>query len=203
MRHQYNGLQVNKLVRFFFYPSFNFFIWQKTALIKIKIDFLIKILECDDDIYLSSLRQLDKNISAAIATSSTSNVIHPATALAKTTIRSSFNPNNRLSFMSTTHNPRSFANSSSFHQNLNNISSFGDNYLVQTRAFPYDRMSQNRLTSISSKQQINMPISNSNNNTSFNNRANSSCKIYQDLDEFKGHLDELKGHMNEFKGHLV
>lgn len=77
--------------------------------------------------------------------------------------------------------------------------------MVQTRAFPYDRMSQNRLTSISSKQQINIPISNSNNNnnTSFNNRANSSCKIYQDLDEFKGHLDELKGHMNEFKGHLV
>lgn len=169
--------------------------------------------------YLHSLRQLDKNIAAAIAgvSASSSNMTQPLTSNPNTnSMRSSFNPNNRLSFIN---RPFGTASSSSFHQNLNNISSqFADNYLMETRAFPYDRLSQARLTSINSNKQLNVvPTSiqqlqhqmhnvnatpvNTNNNSNF--KANSSCKIYQDLDEFKTHGEDLKSHLHEFKGHLV
>ena len=161
-------------------------------------------VECDEDVYLSSLRQLDKNIAAAIAG------VTP-TGVHKTTVRSSFNPNKRLSYVNS-NNPtnsgtnRPFGSSStSFHQNLNNISSFGDNYSTNTRAFPYDRLgSQARLTSINSNKQLNntnsTPSNASTTRTLISNgipnyRGNSTCKIYQDLDDIKAHTGEFKGHL--------
>jgi hypothetical protein len=138
----------------------------------------------EEDLYLSSLRQLDKNltITAGLKPSSTVN----------STMRSSFNPNNRLSFVN-----RPIATSASFNQNLNSYSGgAGDNYLIETQAFPYDHLSQQQLQQ--KRPQIGGGI---------NYRANSSCKIYQDLDEYKGHLEDLQAgpapHQTEFKGHLV
>jgi hypothetical protein len=96
----------------------------------------------DDDVYLTSLRQLDKNISAAIAAGQSSHNIHHQTTLNKSNlnntniIRSSFNPNaNRLSFANRQaaqqqqqQQQANGASSSSFHQNLASIAaSFGDN----------------------------------------------------------------------------
>ena len=150
--------------------------------------------ECDEDVYLSSLRQLDKNIAAAI--SGVTPMCH------SNKIRSSFNTNKRLSYINTQNQSSSNAinrpfgaSSNSFHQNLSSVSSFGDNYLMTTRAFPYDRLgSQARLTSINSNKQLNSIAPT--NKIHSNYRGNSSCKIYQDL-------DDMKSHNNEFKGHLV
>lgn len=155
--------------------------------------------ELDDDVYISSLRQLDQNIAAAIAVTEGSNNSNKINNKAvnkvpsninqvQSSLQSSFNPSNRLSFINRPFVP----NSSSFNQNLNNLTeSFSDNnnsinnnYLNETRGFPYDRLSQARLNTNSQMH-------------------NSTCKIYQDLDEFKGHLDELKGQYNDFRGHLV
>jgi hypothetical protein len=164
--------------------------------------------EVDDDVYLSSLRQLDQNIAAAIAVTEGSNnsskIANNVTSnpiQLPSSLRSSFNHTNRLSFIN-----RPFAvNSNSFHQNLNNLTasysdnnnnSINSNYLSETRGFPYDRLSQARLTS-------NRQLNSNNQLQSINQRTNSTCKIYQDLDEFKGHLDELKGQYNDFRGHLV
>ncbi len=128
----------------------------------------------EDDVYISSLRQLDQNIAAAIAGVSALPPISTTTTVKPLTIRSSFN-NNRLSYIN-----RPFTTqSNSFHQNLNKLSSVGDNYLLETRAFPFDRNNQTRMSS----------------NRLNNYKANSSCKIYQDLDEFKDHLGEFKGHL--------
>jgi hypothetical protein len=161
----------------------------------------IEQTECDEDVYLSSLRQLDKNIAAAIAG------VTPSCQPNKSTGRLSFNQNKRLSYINN-HNQsnntalnRPFGTSSnSFHQNLNNVSSFGDNYIMaNTRAFPYDRLgSQARLTSINSNKQLNnMPSSNKVHisNGIGNYRGNSTCKIYQDLDDSQTHNGEFKGHL--------
>lgn len=68
--------------------------------------------------------------------------------------------------------------SSSFHQNLNQMpTSVDNNYLMETRAFPYERLNQ-----------TNSGTESSNHNNIHTYRANSNCKIYQDVDEFKGHL---------------
>ena len=159
--------------------------------------------ECDEDVYLSSLRQLDKNIAAAIAG------VAPSCQSNKSASRSSFNHNKRLSYINN-HNQSNNSNnvlnrpfgtsSNSFHQNLNNAPSFGDNYIMATRAFPYDRLgsqigSQARINS--SKQLNNMPPSNKVHisNGIGNYRGNSTCKIYQDLDDTQTHNGEFKGHL--------
>ncbi len=119
----------------------------------------------DDDIHISSLRQLDHKLSNALAESSlltvkanNNNNLNSSSLMNSASGRISVN---RPSFSGAT-------NTGSYHQNLNQMSSLsGDNYLMETRAFPY---------------------SNSNNNNINNLRTNSTCKIYQDVDEFKGHL---------------
>ena len=112
---------------------------------------------CDDDIHITSLRQLDNKLCAALADNAMSTA-----QINKTT--SSFT-NNRNSVLN-----RPFGISNSFHQNLNNL---GDNYVSEARAFPYERLGQASIETSVPNQ---------------NYRSNSSCKIYQDLDEYKGHL---------------
>ena len=159
----------------------------------------IEQTECDEDTYLSSLRQLDKNIAAAIAG------VAPSCQPHKSTSRSSFNQNKRLSYINNHNQSKNVLNrpfgtsSNSFHQNLNNIPTFGENYVMGTRAFPYDRLgSQARLTSMNSNKQLNnIPASNKVHvsNGIGNYRGNSTCKIYQDLDDNQTHNGEFKGHL--------
>ncbi len=144
---------------------------------------LIEIV--DDDIHISSLRQLDHQISAALMAQEGS--LH--------TLKSS--PNNMSSSMTNTGNRhlgnRSFGVNqnmgNSYHMNLNQIngSTNGDNYQLETtRAFPYERLTQ---VTAEPTITINTNSNNSNKNPNMTNyRGNSTCKIYQDLDEFKGHL---------------
>ena len=100
-------------------------------------------------------------------------------------INGQHNPNHMTTSLFNTsgrHRPFGAQNtSSSFHQNLNQIPTTADNnYLMETRAFPYERLNQTN-SGTESGNHINH-----NNIHTF--RANSNCKIYQDLDEFKGHL---------------
>ena len=108
---------------------------------------------------MSSLRQLDKSISAAIAGvsatkaqsqlgSNNNNYVASGYHGGASTIRSSFNPGSRLSFAN-----RPYGVSTSFHQNLNSLCAFGNgdanaaalSGVDSARAFPYDRLSQARL----------------------------------------------------------
>lgn len=128
---------------------------------------------CEDDVHINSLRQLDHKLTAALADGSILTVQQPT---------------NRHSILN-----RPFGATSSFQQNLNHISSVGgnlDNFLLETRAFPYERLKQATDSSSSSNQSNVGATFNSNQqlNNIHNFRANSSCKIYQDVDEFKGHL---------------
>ena len=80
---------------------------------------------------------------------------------------------------------------SSFQQNLNNISQVGgnlDNFLLETRAFPYERLKQANSSTNADSSSNQSNGSNQITNNIHNFRTNSSFKIYQDVDEFKGHL---------------
>lgn len=121
------------------------------------------------------MRQLDHKLTAALAEGSL------------LTVQSA----NRHSILT-----RPFGATTSFQQNLNQISSVGgnlDNFLLETRAFPYERLKQpnsNDSSSASNQSSSNVATINSTNqiNNIHNFKANSNCKIYQDVDEFKGHL---------------
>ena len=154
----------------------------------------------DDEIYINSLRQLDKNLSAALAGVSASTIL-------KQQHGSFNNATNRYSSLVAAASHQ-FGVSPSFNQSLNQLSHMGgggDNILLEARAFPYERLSQNIDSSIyhpqaptqhhlhlHHQQQLgNLPTTSSQSNSShsYGNTLNSaSCKIYQDLDEFKGHL---------------
>lgn len=147
-----------KKTKYFFFDNFKIYIFKEV---------------CEDDVHINSLRQLDHKLTAALADGSILTVQKPT---------------NRHSILN-----RPFGATSSFQQNLNHISSVGgnlDNFLLETRAFPYERLKQ-ATDSSSSSNQSNVGAS-INSNQQLNNihnfRANSSCKIYQDVDEFKGHL---------------
>ena len=123
------------------------------------------------------MRQLDHKLTAALAEGSLLTV----------------QPTNRHSILT-----RPFGATTSFQQNLNQISSVGgnlDNFLLETRAFPYERLKQpnslgNDSSSASNQSSSNVATINSTNqlNNIHNFKTNSNCKLYQDVDEFKGHL---------------
>ena len=124
---------------------------------------------CEDDIHINSLRQLDHKISAALNSEGALLTVKPSN-ITSSIITSS----NQASRPFGSDNMRS-----SFHNNLNQLASNGENYLMETtRAFPYERLTQTH--SGDGSVQIN------NNKNAF--KGNPACKIYQDLDEFKGHL---------------
>ena len=71
----------------------------------------------------------------------------------------------------------SFGPTKSFQHNLNNITSV-DNFLLETKAYPYERLKQVNSNDLSTIQH----------NVEALSRINSSSKVYQDQNEFKGHL---------------
>jgi hypothetical protein len=202
-----------------------------------------KEIGADEELYLTSLRQIDQNIAAAInggvaalprhhqhgAMSATATLTmgtspsnsSAAAAAAAISLNASINRNSYL-----------FGRpSNSFHQNLNGIASLVTESTLgggggETQAFPYERMSQSRLsqtrlgtyessnTNTATRSQFklkqpsqtnlsSLPVNSSTiqsaasailaNNIHY--RANSNCKIYQDLDEYKDSSDEFKGHL--------
>ncbi len=116
-----------------------------------------------------------------------------ANALAEGSLLGGKHTSNMTSSLMNTGNRHSGArqfgtsNSNSLHQNLNQLSSIGDNYMMETRAFPYERLAQTNAGGLDASS-AHIHSSHLNNNHAHNYRTNSSCKIYQDLDEFKGHL---------------
>lgn len=147
------------------------------------------------------MRQLDKNITAAISNVNPSK--RSSLSMHPNTIRANYNPANRLSFVN---RPFGLSNTASFNHNLNSLtSSITDNY-PDTRGYPFDRLNQTKLV-YSNNKLLNGPITSTQAYNTINNnyRPNSSCKIYQDLDQdVRGKFEDLKGHLNsEFKGHLV
>ena len=118
-----------------------------------------------------------------------------ANALAEGSLLGSKHVSNMTSSLMNTGNRHSgvrqfgTSNSNSLHQNLNQLSSIGDNYMMETRAFPYERLTQaNGGGGGLDASSAHIHSSHLNNSHAHNYRTNSSCKIYQDLDEFKGHL---------------
>jgi len=115
---------------------------------------------CDDDegedVHISSLRRLDHNISAALQHQDMSSTLLNTANRHLSSNRPFGGGYNNIN--------------NSFNLNLGQVGS-GDDYLMEARAFPYERLSHQG--SGQSNQMF---------------KANSNCKIYQDLDEFKGHL---------------
>jgi hypothetical protein len=181
---------------------------------------------------LTSLRQIDQNIAAAIngsvtmpqhqrgtgamsATATLTMGASPSSAAAAISLNSSINRNSYLLSRP----------SNSFHQNLNGIASLAESsYGGETRAFPYERLSQTRLSqsrlgpyesntnTATSQFKLKQPSQTNLSNLPVNSstiqsaasailannihyRTNSNCKIYQDLDEYKDSSDEFKGHL--------
>lgn len=101
-------------------------------------------------------------------------------------------------------NSRAIPTSTSLNKNLNNIYNYDENYLIETRAFPYHQNQKSNFY-FNSNRQLNKPaaVVYSSHENDTNNINSSSCKIYQDMEDYNQHFDEFKSHPTEFKGHLV
>ena len=176
---------------------------------------------CDDELYINSLRQLDKNITAALAGVSAS------AALKQHHHHQQQQQQLQSPYMQFTNRYSSQYDASPSFSSLNHGSSplgcVDPNILIETRAYPCERIEPStsgiyqphphpqqqpqqqqqplsqpsKLTFNANGQPLNqivLPSANSlyssaaNNLHHFGNLNASTCKIYQDLDEYKGHL---------------
>jgi len=117
----------------------------------------------EEDVHISSLRQLDHKISAALQHQDMS------ASLLNTANRHLTSSNRPFGSGYSNSNNNNNTNSS-FNLSLGQVGT-AEEYLMEARAFPYERLSHQ---------------GGGQGNQMF--KANSNCKIYQDLDEFKGHL---------------
>jgi hypothetical protein len=181
----------------------------------------------DNDVYLASLRQLDKNLTAAAAAMQHNQLNNTSI------VRSSFNPNNNNNLNRSNFN---LNNKTSFHNNLNNLTSsfindtsssaastakssltnntflnnFQDTLTSNNRPFPYDTImsnSRSRLNNNNNNSSIRPIIKSSQTNINLLNqnpnsfRTNSTCKIYSDLSDLN--KKTLNRDFKTSKGHLV